>query len=553
MLQDAYNGSVAARLKNEAVAMTKNRSLGSFAGMIAAWLGTSACTTGNGGGSSLAPANMPRIATVDERFQSFNVEMVEVTGGRFWKPYKDIEAILKGQPSPKEGGAVPAGMDLGLYQQRPPIDLSNARLRKLAAALAPSYMRVSGTWANNTYFHDSDTRAPSTAPEGFGGVLTRPQWKGVVDFSHAVDAKLVTSFATSPGTRDARGVWTPKEARKLLLYTTSVGGSVAAAEYMNEPTYAEMGGAPKGYDASAYGRDFAVFRAFTKQLAPDMILLGPGGVGEGIPLAPIGLAGNLLKSEDLLKATGAVLDAFSYHSYGATSKRCASMGPASQTTAESALSGDLLSRAEQIQKFYGDLRDKFEPGKPMWLTETADAACGGNPWAATFLDTFRYLDQLGSLAKRGVQVHMHNTLASSDYGLLDENSFDPRPNYWAALLWRKLMGTTVLDASAPAAPGLHLYAHCLRGSPGGLALLAINTDRAASQSLQVPTPTERYTLSAEKLEDTRLRLNGNELTLGADDVIPQLTGVQTPAGRLTFEPATITFLAVPNANNGNCR
>jgi len=115
------------------------------------------------------------------------------------------------------------------------------------------------------------------------------------------------------------------------------------------------------------------------------------------------------------------------------------------------------------------------------------------------------------------------------------------------------MGTTVLDASAPAAPGLHLYAHCLRGSPGGLALLAINTDRAASQSLQVPTPTERYTLSAVKLEGTRLRLNGNELTLGADDVIPQLTGVQTPAGRLTFEPATITFLAVPNANNGNCR
>ena len=89
-------------------------------------------------------------------------------------------------------------MDPGLYQQRPPIDLGNARLRKLAAALAPSYMRASGTWANNTYFHDSDTRAPSTAPEGFGGVLMRPQWKGVVDFSHAVDAKLVTSFATSP-------------------------------------------------------------------------------------------------------------------------------------------------------------------------------------------------------------------------------------------------------------------------------------------------------------------------------------------------------------------
>jgi heparanase 1 len=31
---------------------------------------------------------MPRVGTVDERHQSFNIEMVEVTGGRFWAAYK---------------------------------------------------------------------------------------------------------------------------------------------------------------------------------------------------------------------------------------------------------------------------------------------------------------------------------------------------------------------------------------------------------------------------------------------------------------------------------
>ena len=36
---------------------------------------------------SLDPAKMARIGTVDERFQSYNVEMLEVTGGKFWKPY----------------------------------------------------------------------------------------------------------------------------------------------------------------------------------------------------------------------------------------------------------------------------------------------------------------------------------------------------------------------------------------------------------------------------------------------------------------------------------
>jgi hypothetical protein len=33
----------------------------------------------------VAPDRMPRVATVDDRFQSYNIEMVEVTGGVFWK------------------------------------------------------------------------------------------------------------------------------------------------------------------------------------------------------------------------------------------------------------------------------------------------------------------------------------------------------------------------------------------------------------------------------------------------------------------------------------
>src|ERR1700760_668135 len=37
---------------------------------------------------ALTPAKMPRLGTIDERFQSYNIEMVEVTGGRFWAPYK---------------------------------------------------------------------------------------------------------------------------------------------------------------------------------------------------------------------------------------------------------------------------------------------------------------------------------------------------------------------------------------------------------------------------------------------------------------------------------
>jgi hypothetical protein len=224
-------------------------------------LGATGCQSGKQEAPSaaeplaLAPATMPRIGTIDDRFQSYNIEMLEVTGGKFWKPY-DSKASSSHQgtrPSAAPGaeGDTPAGMDPGAYAYRPPIDLANARRRKLAAALGPAYVRASGTWANTTYFFADSEQATKTPRAGFSGVLSRPQWKAVVEFARVVDAKIVTSFATSPGTRDADGIWTPTQAGKLLAYTKSLGGTVAAAEFMNEPTFAAMGGAPKGYDAAA--------------------------------------------------------------------------------------------------------------------------------------------------------------------------------------------------------------------------------------------------------------------------------------------------------------
>jgi hypothetical protein len=404
---------------------------------------------------------------------------------------------------------------------------------------------------NSTYFQDSDDPAPSKPPAGFNSVLTRQQWKGVIDFAHAVDARIVTSFALSAGTRDAAGVWTPEVAQTFMTFTKSAGGSIAAAEFMNEPTFPDVGGAPKGYDAQAFARDFAVFQAWAKANVPEMQIMGPGGVGEGTPLAPPFM--HLLTSEGILKATGPVFDIFSYHSYGAASSRCAALGSAVATTKEAALSVDWLSRGASGEAFYAALRDEYEPGKPIWNSETGQAACGGDRWAATFLDTFRYLNQLGSLARLGVQVQMQNTLNASDYGLLDEKTLEPRPDYWAALLWRRLMGTTVLDPGPSPSANLHLYAHCLRNQPGGVALLAINADRNTEQTLLLRVGAERYSLTAKTLTDLTVNLNGKRLELGPEDALPALHGVGAHSGAVTFAPASITFLAFPKAGNAACK
>ena len=79
---------------------------------------------------SLAPATFARIGTVDERFQSYNVEMLEVTGGRFWKPYN-----APASPPPPPGSSPVGEVGADRYAYRPPKDLGNHRLRALADAL----------------------------------------------------------------------------------------------------------------------------------------------------------------------------------------------------------------------------------------------------------------------------------------------------------------------------------------------------------------------------------------------------------------------------------
>lgn len=493
------------------------------------------------------PAKMPKLGTVDARFASYNVEMVEVTGGRFWKPY-DTAA----EPARPAGAEVnqQVGVNPNLFQQRGPIDLGNQRLRNLARALSPSYVRVSGSWQNSTYFQNDDQPAMKEPPKGFRGVLTRAEWKGVVDFVHATDGEIVSSVAVSPGTRDAAGVWTPAQAKAFFDYTRSIGGTIAATEFMNEPTIPGPGGAPEGYDAAAYGRDAKLFGQFLRKESPKTTYLGPGSVAEGAPMTSGGSAPRfkLLPSDDLMRASGPIFDAFSYHFYGSVSHRCGG-----DMTADKAFAADWLDKTMTVEAFYANLRDKYLAGKPLWLTETAEAACGGDRIAAQFVDVFRYLNQLGAMAQKGVKVVMHNTLAASDYGLLDQSTLEPQPDYWATVLWKRTMGTTVLDPGMPAGQAVRVYAHCARGVPGGVALVALNTDPDKEQTIALDMPAERFTMTARAITDGKVLINGHEPDVAPDGTVGALNAERTQAGPFRLPAASATFLIVPGAANKACR
>ncbi len=454
-------------------------------------------------------------ATVHERFQSYNVEMVEVTGGNFWAPY-----------------------DAGSNQEeRPPIDLGSERLRNLARELGPAYVRVSGTWANSTYF-DTDGSTGGTPPEGFNAVLTTDQWDGVDAFAKAVDGEIVTSFASSPGTRDENGVWQPDPARSVLEFSRDNGISLAAAEFYNEPSLNL--GVIGTYDAEAFGRDFATFEALATEVLPSMQIVGPGAVDDETPLlgtAPVIAAG------DMLEQVSPAFDAFSYHFYPKVSERCSSdEGP------ETALSGEFLSRVEADSTFYEGLRDIYEPGVPMWITETAQAACGGDRWASTYIDVFRYLDQMGRLASGDDDVVFHNTLAASDYGLIDEDGFEPRPTYWAALLWQRLMGqrSLTLGVETPV-EDLALYGHCTGGADdGSVSYLAINLSETESREVAATDGSDLYLLTSDDLGSEEILLNGEILAATEEGTVPEIVS-GTVEGTITMPPTSVAFVVDTDA------
>jgi len=258
-----------------------------------------------------------------------------------------------------------------------------------------------------------------------------------------------------------------------------------------------------------------------------------------------------ITNEDYASARPAPkFDIFSYHFYPAIAERCAPETSPQGISIDKALSEEWLARPDAELLRQKGWRDRFAPGAPIWLTETGGAACGGLRWQPTFLDTFRYLDTQSRLAKLGLDAIFTHALISGSNGVIDEKTFKPNPTYWGAVLWRRLMGTKVLDAG-PVTPGLHVYAHCLRGTRGGVVLLALNLEGTPAE-LRLDSRARLYALSAPDLESRAVLLNGRRLQIGADDSLPPLDPVQVQGRKFSLDPKTVNFIALPQAGNGNC-
>ena len=481
---------------------------------------------------------MTKIREIDPKLISYNVEMTEVTGGTFWKEYTPEQiAGTEEFPAIKDASEM-----AGLMQPYPPVDLYESRIRTLAKGLGPAHMRVSGSWATNTYY-DFDGHTNGKVPEGYHAVLTKDQWDAVLDFVKDMGNDLLVSAANCPGARRADGSWNPEQIEMLLDYSKEKGVPVASSEFMNEPNMLSTG-PTRDYSVEDYARDQDQYLSLLKEKYPETLTVGPAACGDDYT----GTGSNLsvlmriCSTDEIMSHTKVMPQRFSYHCYTGISERGKIFG--THWDVKDTLSEKYLAVQSAAAHYYAKIRDQYCPNAPMWVTECADAGCGGNTWASTYLEVIRLADQLAGFSTITDGAMFHNTLASSDYGFLDHKTHLPRPNYWLAWIWNQLVGTTVYDTHEELREGVHLYANSRRDGKKGTCWILINNSQTESTEVEIPSDAEVYMLSAETLRSKSILLNGAPLALTSDEQLPELKGVAHQADILSAAPATVTFIVI---------
>jgi heparanase len=474
------------------------------------------------------------VATVSDRYLSIAVDSAQAFGGLFWSASGEVGSTF---------GDV----------YHPPLDFSAARLRNLAAALAPAYLRIGGSMADDLYYDLSDAPVDE-APEGYDLVLTRALWDRVIAFTVDLDYDLLFTLNAGPGPRDygmgdENPPWVDDNARVLLEHVQAENQHVAVWELGNEINgFPFIHGLTFKISAEQYALDFGLARALVDELDPDAQLAGPASA-----YWPLGGEINGILPEFVALA-GPDIDVLSWHYYPQQSRRC----PLAELRAspDVVLDPTMLANADTWASEVESAAEQHAPQAQIWLGETGGAQCGGEPGLNdAFVGGFWWLDQLGRIAKRGQPVMIRQSLTGASYGLLDDD-WNPRPDYFNSLVWRRLMGTTVLAAEPIDDAGLLLsYAHCTPGVAGALTVAVLNLDRnsAAKVSLAgVPTgEAELYRFTATSLDSAELELNGQVLAVGEDGSPPSLTPIPLE-GELELPPTSYAFVVLPLAGAAAC-
>ncbi len=485
------------------------------------------CRGGAGTHAQITVGGDVPVAVVSDRFLSVTVDTAQLVGADFWTP---------------------GVTDAGGVDHVAPYDFSRPRLRALAQPLGHAWLRIGGTDADRT-FYAVDGAPPRTPPPGYRWILTRAELDGAAELARALDFTILFTLNAGMGPR-RDGVWQPDNARALVEYAARAKLPIGAWELGNEVNAFPIT-LGLTLDAKSYARDVRAARRLVAGATPGAKLAAPASAYWPI----IGEVGGLLPA--FARAGGGDVDILTWHFYPQESARCpVAVRPA---TLRRMLDPRYLDEIDRWADDVEDARRRFAARAEAWLDETSNAQCGGAPGVSdAFVSSLWWLDELGKLARRGTPVVARQSLSGADYGLLAEPSLEPRPDYFATVLWRRIMGTRVLAAVAEPRT-LRAYAHCAAagvGGAGAVALVVINLDRRAADVVvdgDGDGARALWLVTADALDAPLARLGGAPFVVAPDGTLPPLEPARGRGRRFRLPPTSYAFAVFADAGAAGCR
>ncbi|KAI0234960.1 hypothetical protein LSAT2_014658 [Lamellibrachia satsuma] len=221
----------------------------------------------------------------------------------------------------------------------------------------------------------------------------------------------------------------------------------------------------------------------------------------------------------------------------------------------------------QIAQVTAVIREAGLPHAKLWLGETSTAWGGGaEGMSDAYVAGFMWLDKLGISAKMGISLVVRQTFYGGHYSLIDRY-LRPLPDYWLSLLFKRLVGSRVLNVKLSVKDGhtVRVYAHCtvssgLNYSEGAVTVYALNLRNSAA-ALVLPTELRHLTKhqylltpsGPDGLKSRCVNLNGRKLEMIDDRTLPPLAPKQlTPDEVPTLPPLTFAFFVIPDAKASAC-
>ncbi|XP_065152120.1 inactive heparanase-2 [Paramisgurnus dabryanus] len=236
---------------------------------------------------------------------------------------------------------------------------------------------------------------------------------------------------------------------------------------------------------------------------------------------------------------------------------------------------DTLS--EQITKVL-KIVQTHAPEKRVWLGGVGPAWAGGtNNLSDTFAAGFLWLNTLGIAAAHGIDVVLRHSFFDYGYNHLVDQHFNPLPDYWLSLLFKRLVGPRVLGVHVAGLqrkprPGrvirdkLRIYAHCTSFNNqdyvrGSVTIYIINLHRSRKKIKLAGTlrnkTVHQYLLQpfgTDGLHSTSVQLNGEPLLMVDNETLPEIKPRTLRAGRtIAMPPVSIGFYVIKNLNAYACR